>query len=47
MFNCIKLRTFVTENEIEAAFVISGTGDVTRANLQFPNKMLGNGMTTY
>ena len=36
-----KLRTFVTENEIEAAFIMSGTGDLTRANIQFPNKMVG------
>ena len=36
-----KLRTFVTQNEIEAAFIMSGTGDLTRANIQFPNKMVG------
>ena len=29
-------------NEIEAAFVMSGTGDITRANIQFPNKNIGN-----
>ena len=36
-----KLKNFITENEIEAACILSGTGEVTRANIQFPNKQIG------
>merc|ERR1712226_1728836 len=35
-----ELRTFVNANEIEAATIISGTGHLTRANIQFPDGMV-------
>ena len=41
------MRTFITQNEIEAAFIMSGTGDLTRANIQFPSKMVDVFMGQY
>ena len=34
------MREFINANEIEAAFIISGTGNLSRANLQFANGMV-------
>ena len=35
-----ELREFINANEIEAAFIISGTGNLSRANLQLANGMV-------
>ena len=35
-----ELREFINANEIEAAFIISGTGNLSRANLKFANGMV-------
>ena len=35
-----ELRTFLTENEIHAGVVLSGTGHLTRANIKFASGMI-------